>query len=775
MASNNKLTVGELVYKISGDMENLKTELKKSEAEVTKLKDSMEKTKTTTNSFTDSMKNLAKGLGLAFLAKLAFDFGKASVQAYANAQQSLIQFNNAQQNVAGTTKEQINNLNEYILALEKKTTVDDKSIRQAAQILAQDQISIDNQKKLLAGIVDISVANSKANGGEIDTQGTATAIGRAMATGELGTLTRQNIVGIDASTASLFKLGNEAQRTAILAKLLAENGKGAGEALGNSFQGSMNRAKDTVEDLQVAIGKGLTSAFSVFANGLSDTIGGVGDMEKGTNKLGVAFVYIAGLLNFMINTFKLFGIMVLKVGVSLGEFAKITWAFGKDVLGVFQQVGKAINSISEAMVDVLTGQFKDAKEALKSGFDFSGTFDNSKKAIEEMSNSTDKLGEAFTQTSKDIGANVTTMANAGKVYQEVTEQNDKLAEAKDSLLKKQQKQTQATEEEKKAMETLRDKVFDLRQKVDDLSNSIGEKLVEASKKFVDTVKDIVTENTKTFSDIVIGAEKDIEDLRKRLADEQAKSGDQRSQSAIDSLQKEIDGKQKILTSYANFQSELNKKIEESQQKAQEAQTALLTETDPSKKANLEATVQGLNAQVEAFKGFADLTKSVDEARKLAGEDEFKQAQINAFAKIELATKTFIEETTKLKEKQAVAEEVEKSITDFYKTQTALKQKTLDTFATSSIATLRRIGSEAQSAIAALNSAMSKGAQLGISTDINPLSSTQISTPQQSTPGSTISNTNNKTVNAPITVNATIQGNTDSSQLAKDLAWSLSHK
>jgi len=367
------------------------------------------------------------------------------------------------------------------------------------------------------------------------------------------------------------------------------------------------------------------------------------------------------------------------------------------------------------------------------------------------------------------------MANAGKVYQEVTEQNDKLAEAKDSLLKKQQKQTQATEEEKKAMETLRDKVFDLRQKVDDLSNSIGEKLVEASKKFVDTVKDIVTENTKTFSDIVIGAEKDIEDLRKRLADEQAKSGDQRSQSAIDSLQKEIDGKQKILTSYANFQSELNKKIEESQQKAQEAQTALLTETDPSKKANLEATVQGLNAQVEAFKGFADLTKSVDEARKLAGEDEFKQAQINAFAKIELATKTFIEETTKLKEKQAVAEEVEKSITDFYKTQTALKQKTLDTFATSSIATLRRIGSEAQSAIAALNSAMSKGAQLGISTDINPLSSTQISTPQQSTPGSTISNTNNKTVNAPITVNATIQGNTDSSQLAKDLAWSLSHK
>ena len=173
-----------------------------------------------------------------------------------------------------------------------------------------------------------------------------------MATGELGALTRQNIVGIDASTASLFKLGKEAERTAIMAKLLEENGKGAGEALGNSFQGKINRAKDTVEDLQVAIGKGLTTSMTVFTNGLSDTIGGLGDMEKGTNKLGVAFVYIAGLVNFMINTFKLFGIMILKVGVGLGDFAKISYGFAKDVIGVFGQVGKAINSISEAMVDV---------------------------------------------------------------------------------------------------------------------------------------------------------------------------------------------------------------------------------------------------------------------------------------------------------------------------------------------------------------------------------------------------------------------------------------
>ena len=775
MASNQKLTVGELVYKISGDMENLKTELKKSEAEVTKLQSSMEKSTRTTNSFTDSMKSLAKGIGLAFVAKLVVDFGRASVQAFANAQQSAIQFNNAEQNIAGTTKEQITNLNEYILALEKKTTVDDKSIRQAAQILAQDQISIENQKKLLGGIVDISVANSKSNGGEVDTQGTATAIGRALATGELGALTRQNIVGIDASTASLFKLGNEAKRTAILAKLLEENGKGAGEALGNSLQGKINRAKDSVEDLQVAIGKGLNTAFTVFTNGLSDTVGGLGDTEKGTNKLGVAFVYVAGLVNFMINTFKLMGIMLLKVGNDLVSFAKVSFAWGKDIIGIFGKVGEAITSIGTAMGDVLTGNFKQAKEDLKKGFDFSGTFENSKKALEEASHSSDKLGESFAQTSKDIAANVTTMANAGEIYKDVTEQNDKLAQAKDSLIKKQQKQTQMTEEEKKSIESLRDKVFDLRQKTDELANSIGEKLVEASKKFVETVKGIVTESTKTFSDVVIGAENDIADLKKKLSEEEAKSAEDRSTTTISSLQDEISQKQKILTSYGKFQDDLNAKIAESQKKATDAQTALLTETDPTKKANLQATVEGFNAQVEAFKGFSDLTASINEARKLAGEDEFKQAEINAFAKIELATRTFIEETSKLREKQAIAQQVEASITEFYKTQTTLKQKALDAFATSSITTLRKIGAEANSAMSALNSAMSRGAQLGIDTTINPLASSQISTPSTSQNSSSATTNNNRTVNAPITVNATIQDKTDSTQLAKDLAWSLSHK
>lgn len=767
-----KQTVGELVYKISGDMDNLKTELKKSEQQVVSLKGEMEKTGKATTSFADGFKKILGGLGILYALNLIKQFGQASIQAFANAQQSAIQFNNAQQNVAGSTKEQIEDLNEYIKLLEEKTSVDDKTIRQASQILAQDQIKIENQKKILGGIVDIAVANSKANGGEIDTQGTAVAVGRAFATGDLGGLTRQNIVGIDEATAKAFKLGNEAERTAIMMKLLADNGKGAGEALGNSFQGQINRAKDSVEDLQVAIGKGLSVALSVFTAGLGDTVGGIKIAEDGTNKLGVAFVYVAGLANFVINVLKLMGISLAQTGLGLFNLAKISFGFGKDVIGVFSKVKDAIGSIGEAMVQLLSGNFKEAKDALKNGFDFSGTFDNSKKALDEATKSSAKLQDAFNKTTKDIGTNITTMANAKQVYKDVSAEQDKLTKAKDSQAKATERATQATEEEKKSVQTLRDKVLDLKNKTDELVQSLGEKLVDATEKFKETVKDLAVEGTKDLAGIVVKAEEDIAELKKKLAEEQAKSTDDQNANEIKALNEQITQKQKILTSYAGFQSELAKEIARVQAEADANAQLALTNTDPTKQAGIDSKAQGLVLQIEALKNFENLDKQVTEARKLAGDDEFKQAQINTFAKIQLATNLFIDETTKLREKQAIALQIEKSVTDFYISQTNLRQKTLDSFATSSIATMRRIGDEAKSALSALNSLRSAGAQ--IDAPINPVSSTAVPGASSNTSNSNTVN-NNRNVNAPITVNATVNNGVDSSQIAKDLAWQLSHK
>lgn len=768
---SNKVTVGELVYKISGDMDGLKSELKKAEGQVTSLKGEMEKTGKATTSFADGFKKILGGLGILYALNLMKQFGQASIQAYANAQQSAIQFNNAQQNVAGSTKEQINDLNEYIGLLEEKTSVDDKTIRQASQILAQDQIKIENQKKILAGIVDIAVANSKANGGEIDAQGTAVAVGRAFATGDLGGLTRQNIVGIDDATAKTFKLGNETERTAIMMKLLADNGKGAGEALGASFQGKLNKAKDSVEDLQVAVGKGLSTALSVFVSGLGDTAGGLKITTDGTNKLGVAFVYVAGLANFMINVFKGLGIGIYAFGQTLVGSVKIAYGYGKDIVGIFKQVGTAITSVGTAFTKVLSGDFAGAVDSLKTGFDFSGSFSNATKALDDLGNSLEKTQGTLISTTKDAYANIQTMANAKQVYKEVTAENDKLTEAKDSQAKATKRATEATEEEKKSIETLRDKVLDLKNKTDELVQSLGEKLVDATKKFKESLADLTKEGTKGLADIVVKAETDIADLKKKLTEEQAKKTEDQNANEIKSLNDQITQKQKILTSYAGFQAGLTKEIARVQAEA-DANTALgLANTDPTKKAGIDAKGEGLALQIEALKGFADLDKQVTEARKIAGDDEFLQAQINTFAKIQLATNLFIDETTKLREKQAIAIEVEKSVTDFYKAQTALRQKTLDGFATSSIATMRRIGDEAKSALSALNSLRSAGAQ--IDSPINPVETPTTAGVSSSSSSSVVNNTKN--VTAPITINAQVNGTADANQVAKDLAWQLSHK
>lgn len=816
-------TVGELVYKISGDMENLKLELKNAENSINKLSDTaksssssvkgldntidalnkrakelkatmnssiigsaqfkqasaeldkvngqLAKTQKETTGFASNLKKILGGLGILYALNLIKQFGQASIQAFANAQQSAIQFNNAQQNVAGSTKEQIEDLNEYIKLLEEKTSVDDKTIRQASQILAQDQIKIENQKKILGGIVDIAVANSKANGGEIDAQGTAVAVGRAFATGDLGGLTRQNIVGIDEATAKTFKLGNEAERTAIMMKLLADNGKGAGEALGKSAQGDINRAKDAFEDLQVAVGKGLSVSFATLLSNVLDTSDSLDGVSKKSNTFGKVMVGLSGILGLIINSFRVLW-NVFSAGFTIvGDSSVVIVSWAKDVLSNFGQVKKAIGSLGTSFKALLSGDFAEAKEALKEGFNFKPS-EFTKGAMAKLAEDAEAIGNAYIKSSKLVDKSLESIVFAGKVYDENVKQVEDLTKAKDALNKKTKQVTEATEEEKKSVQTLRDKVLDLKNKTDELVQSLGEKLVDATEKFKETVKDLAVEGTKDLAGIVVKAEEDIAELKKKLAEEQSKSSADQNANEIKALNEQITQKQKILTSYAGFQSELAKEIARVQAEADANAQLALTNTDPTKQAGIDSKAQGLALQIEALKNFENLDKQVTEARKLAGDDEFKQAQINTFAKIQLATNLFIDETTKLREKQAIALQIEKSVTDFYISQTNLRQKTLDSFATSSIATMRRIGDEAKSALSALNSLRSAGAQ--IDAPINPVSSTAVPGASSNTSNSNTVN-NNRNVNAPITVNATVNNGVDSSQIAKDLAWQLSHK
>lgn len=779
MSSTNKQTVGELVYKLVADSTGFTTEIKKTETAVKDVGKQMNKSSKEAEGFSGTMGKVAKAIGLAFLAKLAIDFGKASVQAYANAQQSLIQFNNAQQNVAGSTKEQINDLNEYIKALEEKTTVDDKSIRQASQILAQDQIKIENQKKLLTGIVDIAVANSKANGGEIDVSGTAVAIGRSMATGDVGALTRQNIVGIDEATIKTFKLGTEAERTAILMKLMADNGKGASEAYGKSWQGTINKAKDTVEDLQVSIGKGLSAALTVFAGQLGQTAGGLKIATDGTSKLGTAFVYLAGLIGLVMNTVKLLGIGVMTFGTNLWGVAKIVAGFGLDVVGVFSKIRTAVFSVAKAMGEALTGQFEDAKETLKEGFDFSDTFDRTKKALDEAGNTFTENGKKISETTKNMQENLETMVNAKEIYQDVAKKQDDLTQAMDSTAKAQKKQKELSDEQRDALKKLEEASDQYKTKFLDVVNSIrsaivnlNEDIKKSFKSFNDDVKTSIKEGADSLVKIYVDAGEKVKDLKKQLSEITGSDESDNKQRA--QITAQIAEQQKILDSRVDYEK-------------RQADTILAI-----RKKLTDAGIDADKSGLTALNTVTDLKAEIKRQEDLNALGEFaRQEELNK-QKLFALTDQLIAEVTATQEKITKQQALEAELTDFLKLHNKIRKADVDIFANAAIAKYGEMAKALQSAIS-------------LQQQLNNLSGSASSAPKQQFavggyvgsgggevhPGEyvipanmvrqmtglvaqmeQVRSGNTTSINAPINIQATMSDRLDANAVGKEIAWEL---
>lgn len=353
---------------------------------------------------------------------------------------------------------------------------------------------------------------------------------------------------------------------------------------------------------------------------------------------------------------------------------------------------------------------------------------------------------------------------------------------------------QASKDAKKAFDEMKDKILNARDAVIELANNIKEKLSTAFADFTKSANQDTKEASKNLADIVVTAEKDLADLKKQLADEQKKTGDQQSAETIASLQKEIEEKQKILTASAGFTAEIATKTADAQKKIDDLTKASATETNPIKKAGIDAEIQARQVALDSLKSFGDFDKQIAEERRISNLDEFSKFKEETFAKMELKTNEFIQEVTQLREKQATAEEVEKSISDFYAEQTSVRQATLDAFAVSSIATLQKIGNEAKSALSALQAFQSQQSRAGASTGsgkamggftmggemvhageyviprwiVNRLPSLvgQIESMRNGSGGGS------KTVNAPITINANVGDGVDIRTIGSEMSWEL---
>lgn len=661
--------VGQLFYEISAKLDgNFNSNIKSAETNVKSLGKEMQKSEGKATSFADKLTNFAKAAGLVFLAKQVFDFGKTSVQAFANAQQSLIQFNNAQQNVAGSTKEQIESLNELVNELERKTSVDDKSIRQGAQILAQDQISIENQKKLLQGLVDLSVANSKANGGEVDVAGTSKAIGRAIATGELGALTKQNIVGIDETRIALFKLGNQAERTAIAAELLKENGAGAGEALGRSFQGKVNAAKDTIEGLQVSIGQGLSVALITLTGQLSNVTTDLEVTKGGSDEIGKSFVYLASIIAFVFNSVKLFGQGLVAFGKTAFGVANIMIGLGKDALESFKRIGAGISAVGDAFVKLKDGDVKGAKEALAGAFDSTGILNNTKEALDSLLDSAVASTEGFKETGIALASSLLIASDAKKVYQDLKAEQDKLTTAETSKRNatkaSTEAQAEATDEAKKAQQELdgfTKKLVDVTIQSKKTSKELNENLAKSFKDFSESVADNLNETQKQLADIVLEAEKKKAELL---------SATDRTEEQKVADAKELARVEQVLNARVGFEDRANKQIADIRKRITDAGL------DPA------------NFQLDVNQ--KTLEQQIQQARLDATLDEFTLFEQTQNQKLLKLTNDFITETLLIKNKIDVQKGFESDLTTFLQSENAIRTEDIQVFAANAITKYKEI-------------------------------------------------------------------------------------
>ena len=166
-------------------------------------------------------------------------------------------------NVKGTTLEQVDVMKKYAGQLQKVGVIGDEvGIRGMAQ-LATFNLQSDSIETLSKGMYDLAVNQYGVNVSGEQMQGIANVIGKAME-GNAGALTRYGVTMTDAEKKQL-KFGNQAERSAVIAKVLENNVGGINEAMANTAQGAMAQLNNGWGDMKEEVGKRLLPVLTQFA------------------------------------------------------------------------------------------------------------------------------------------------------------------------------------------------------------------------------------------------------------------------------------------------------------------------------------------------------------------------------------------------------------------------------------------------------------------------------------------------------------------------------
>lgn len=221
------------------------------------------------------------GMGGALRGAIGLAAGYLSIQAIATAYKDVTtainDSNRAEQrlqtlmgNVRGTRQADIESVKRYAAQLQRKTVVEDDTTVAGASQLATYQLQAKYIKQLLPAMQDLAVGQYGVNVNQEQMQQSGNLIGKVF-TGQVGAL-RKAGVSFSKTQEAMLKNGNQAQKTAMIVKVLKENYGGLATTMAQTPEGREIQLANAWGDLKERMGAGLIPLRTKFVEYLSNNL-----------------------------------------------------------------------------------------------------------------------------------------------------------------------------------------------------------------------------------------------------------------------------------------------------------------------------------------------------------------------------------------------------------------------------------------------------------------------------------------------------------------------
>lgn len=792
-----KLTVGQLIYKISADVGELRADLKKAETEIKGMKTSMEQGATSAGKLENSFSKLGKAaiafVGVFAAGKLktylteAMDLARGQVEAQ-------VLLTNTIKTTVGATDEQAAALLNQASALEKVGVVGKEAIIGGQARLAQFDLQTESIEKLTPAILNYVVAERGANATRQDVEARTNSLAQALQ-GNFKSLTQVGFV-LDEATKEYIANGTEAERVEAIVSVLDSTYAGMNETLRESL-GATFDVQQMMRDLKTEVGNQLSPTVQALSKDFIDLanrfVGAEGRSFSFGEALYSTYQALKGVINVLIASGKAFQAFI---GVIASGGAATIINYVRDIFGAFKNIGTVVNESGKALKQFFSGDFDGAVNTSKnlqktmfqntiSGFKgIKDTFaDYSASIMTSLNAAADNFNEAKTRSNFQSLADMASKATSnvkqlGEGFNDSSGGAGKAGKAVEDTEKKIESLRKEMEKSAKEFESYIDGFEKAITSSAKARDQIAENMVSATNSYADSLAKTLSETESTLAGIALSAEQNIEKLKKDLSETDRSDGKRMSE-----LREQIREQEAVLESRVGFEERQAERIASIRENLE--------------RAGIDIVQTGLDGVLQV----RSIEEQIEEQRRLAGLNSFELFEEQQAKMLETLTNDFIVEVGMLNEKYALQvqlesdltehirsekekrKEVEANLTNFIKNEDAKKADYEKNFTAIvaeenkkrsqltqdwAVETVARYGQVADS-VRNMLSAATQNSGLGNIGSISPFKPSALASASQSA----VNQNNTTTINSPVTINgAGFRGGMTADELSAIMGFNL---